>query len=116
MVPAAPWPWPGEPVMWLQPVDAAVVDVTADVVDVVVDGEEVVEVARWLVVVVVVWLLGLLLQAANTTPAHATMASAQRGGVTLRSPPAARNRGTGGTGPPARPGCPPPRRPRRAPG
>jgi hypothetical protein len=40
--------------MWLQLVDAAVVDVTADVVDVVVDDEEVVEVARWLVVVVVV--------------------------------------------------------------
>jgi hypothetical protein len=40
--------------MWLQPVDAAVVDVTADVVDVVVDDEEVVEVARWLVVVVLV--------------------------------------------------------------
>jgi hypothetical protein len=40
--------------MWLQLVDAAVVDVTADVVDVVVDDDEVVEVARWLVVVVVV--------------------------------------------------------------
>jgi hypothetical protein len=54
MVPAAPWPWPGDAVMWLQPVDVAVVDVTADVVDVVVDDEVVVEVARWLVVVVLV--------------------------------------------------------------
>jgi len=53
MVPAAPWPWPGEAVMWLQPADAAVVDVAADVVDVVVEGADVVEVALWLVVVLV---------------------------------------------------------------
>jgi len=53
MVPAAPWPWPGEAVMWLQPADAAVVDVAGDVVDVVVEGADVVEVALWLVVVLV---------------------------------------------------------------
>jgi len=66
-------------VTWLQAVEAAVVVVVGGaVVDVVVDeGADVVDAALWVVVVVVsLGVLGLP-QAARTTPAHATTASAR---------------------------------------
>jgi hypothetical protein len=96
MVPAAPWPWPGDALMWLQAEEVAAVDVVAeaDVVLVVVEADVVDVVAARDVVVTFLGLLGLLLQAARTTAAHATKASTQRGDLTPRNPRAAPSRGT----------------------
>jgi hypothetical protein len=119
IVPAAPWPWPGEAVMCVQAVEVLDADVEVVVeaaVVVVIDDDDVVDVAVRVVVVTLLGVLGLLLHAARTTPAPATSASAQRWRITLRNPPGALNRGTAGTGPPVRRACRPLPPRRRGPG
>src|ERR1700733_14633897 len=108
IVPAAPWPCPGDAVMWLQAVDVAAVDVVAEeAVVLVVVGADVVDEAACVVVVTFLGLLGLLLHAASATAAQATKASAQTGDLTPRSPRGAPSRETAGTGPRARRACRP---------
>ena len=116
IVPAAPWPCPGDPVMCVQPAEETDVDVVVDaaVVDVVVEGGDT-DAAECVVVVTFFGVLGLLLHAASTTAAPATSASAHRRRVTLRSPRAAPSRGTAGTARPARRACRPLPPRRRAP-
>jgi len=70
--------------MRLHALDVAAVDVdVAAVVVVVVVGADAVDAAARVVVVTCLGVVGLLLHAAKTMPAHATKASAQRGAVTF---------------------------------
>ena len=95
IVPAAPWPWPGDAVMWLHAVEVAAVDVVVEAaVVLVVVGADVVDVVARVVVVTFLGLLGLLLHAASTTAAHATRGERPARDLTPRNPRAARSRGT----------------------
>src|ERR1700683_2052443 len=109
IVPAAPCDWPGLAVTLVQgggggAPGVVVVEGGAEVE--VVDDEVVTD--WWCDVVVVVVVAGVfeLLQAATKRATPASAASAHRDRFTPRSPPGARSPGTGGTGPPARRGCP----------
>src|ERR1700683_789587 len=109
IVPAAPCDWRGLAVTLGQAVvvaepDVVVVEGGAEVE--VVDDEVVTDWWCDVVVVVVVPAVSELLQAATKRAPPASAASAHRDRFTPRSPPGARSPGTGGTGPPARRGCP----------